>query len=229
MDTLDHFSSNLRRNSIGYQAPWTPEQLTAGLMQFKEMYGKFPTAHDVDAFDYLPSSRSIQRNYGGLVHLRKTLIPNETADYTRGSSRSDVARSAIKNGQEYESLFYTLLSGYFSEIAVHEHKVMRPGNVNCDFYIYITKNSGVVIDIFYSSSVRNLTNIINIKLKRYILVNEPTYLIVVGNSEITQIDIDSKMKNRKEPLPSHIQVISEAFFVQNVIPDLMARSEYSLR
>lgn len=197
-------------------------------MYFKEIHGRFPTSHDIDAFDYLPSSRSIQRNYGGLVNLRRKLIPDETSDFTRGNTRSAVARSSMRNGQEFESAFYAVLSSYFAEISVHEHKVIRPGNVNCDFYLYLTKSSGVVIDIFYSGSIRNLTNIINIKLKRYVLVAEPTYLVVVGNSEISQQDIDAKMKNRKEPLPSHIEVVTESYFTEYIIPYLRNNSDYAL-
>ena len=228
MAILDELKPKLRRNSVGYQHPWTSEQLTAGLLYFKEIHGRFPTAHDVDAFDFLPSSRSIQRSYGGLVHLRKTLIPDETSDFTRGDYRSKMAHHRIKNSQELEAGFYMMLIKHFAEIAVHEHKIIRPGNVSSDFFVYKTEKSGVVIDIFYADSIRNLASIINTKIKRYILVTQPTYLIVVGNSEITQHDIDLKMQNRKEPLPSHIQVVSENFFIEKTIPYLRDKSEYAL-
>lgn len=220
--------SNLRRNKNGYQSPWTSEQLSAGLEYFKELHGRYPTAHDVDAFDYLPSSRSIQRSYGGLVSLRKILLPNEVTDFTRGAHRSSAAREAIKNSQKFELGFYNVLTKNFAEIAIHEHKVIRPGGVNCDFYIYLKKDSGVVIDIFYAESLKNLVAIVNIKLKRYVLVKQPTYLVIVGNTQIEQSDIDEKVRNRKGALPSHIQLQSEKYFFETTLPFLISKSDYAL-
>lgn len=218
---------NLRKAVVGTQHSWTKEELKAGFAHFKELYKRYPTAHEIDAFPYLPSARSIQRTFGGLVNLRKELFPEEISDYTRGTHRSKMAKRTYQNGRDLELRFYEYLTNIFEEISVHEHKVIRPGDVNCDFYIYLNSNEGIIIDIFYADSILNLINVVNLKLKRYALVIPETYLVVVGNAAITQQLINTKAQNRKIPLPPHVTVVSTEYFDKGIIPSLKLRSEYS--
>lgn len=64
-------------------------------------FGRYPTAHDIDLYPYLPSSRQIQRRFGGLPELRKQLGIQIT-DYTRGRTRSNKAAIIGKRGLNYE-------------------------------------------------------------------------------------------------------------------------------
>jgi hypothetical protein len=222
------YNSALRENKNGSQEAWSKDELLAGLHHFYQLNGRFPTAHEIDAFKYLPSSRSIQRAYGGLVKLRSELLPTEIANFTKGAYRSLTAKRTFANGRAYEREFYGYLIGQFKEIAVHEHKLIRPGDVSCDFFIYMSDSSGVVVDIFYAESVLNLVNVVNIKLKRYQLINQETFLVVVGNDSITQDLIDLKSQNRQLPLPPHIHVVSETYFKSEVVPNLKPRSAFGI-
>jgi hypothetical protein len=218
--------TSLRKSGLG-QSVWTKDELRAGFTEFRKLHSRYPTAHEIDAFPYLPSARSIQRTFGGLVNIRKELFPKEISNYTKGSHRSGVAKKTFANGRTLEKAFYEYLVGKFEEIAIHEHKLIRPGDVSSDFYIYLNSTDGIVIDIFYADSLLNLINVVNIKLRRYSLITPPTYLVVVGNPLITQEEIATKVANRKVPLPSHISITSESYFKQSVIPDLRKQSEYS--
>ncbi len=218
---MDH----LRRAAIG-QRVWTKDQIKAGFLSFYALHGRYPTSHEIDAYPHLPSARSLQRSFGGLVAVRKELFPQEISNYTLGTHRSAVAKKTFHQGRDYEIAFYKYLTGVFQDIAVHEHKVIRPGNVSCDFYVYLNENEGIVIDIFYADSIINLINVVNIKLRRYALISPPTYLVVVGNEAITQSEIDKKMSNRKTPLPEHISVVSEHHFKAIVAEDLLRRSHF---
>lgn len=219
---------NLRQNKAGHQLPWTKEELLSGLNYFKELNGHFPSSHEIDDFQYLPSARSIQRAHGGLVNLRKELIPLEHSNLTTGAYRSSVAKLMFADGRKYEEKFYKYLINHFEEISVHEHKLIRPGGVSCDFFIYLTENDGIVIDIFYAFNMRNLINIVNIKLKRYSLVEQETYLVVVGNPDIEKEALFQKMEARRVPLPSHIRVVSEDHFNEEILQDIKNRSQYTL-
>jgi len=216
-----------RKATTGTQDSWTIEQLRAVFNHFKELNNRYPTAHEIDAFPYLPSARSIQRTFGGLVNVRKELFPKEIANFTTGIHRSGVAKQTYTNGRNLEEQFYNYLTSEFSEIAVHEHKVIRQGYVNCDFYIYLGEDTGIVIDIFYAESIINLINVVNIKLKRYSLIIPETYLVIVGNPSITQQAIDIKIQNRKLPIPSHIKLVSEDYFKKQIALDIKKRSDYS--
>lgn len=219
--------ADLRKNKVGNQSPWTDGELLAGFSRYFELYGKYPSAHEVDTFEYLPSSRSIQRSYGGLQQLRKRLIPDGIENYTKGEYRKAVASQTFATGRALEALFYGYLTTIFKEVAIHEHKLIRPGDVSCDFYIYTSEHEGVITDVFYADNIINLVNIINIKLKRYVLVDEETYLIVVGNESIDQKMVDSKTYNRQKPLPSHIHVVTEQHFKDSIIPTIRMKSGFN--
>lgn len=227
-DVRKMYTFGLRENKNGNYGVWSKDELLAGFRYFYELNGRFPTAHEIDAFKYLPSSRSIQRTYGGLVKLRSELLPTETANFTKGSQRSLTAKRTFANGRTYEREFYEYLTNQFEEIAVHEHKLIRPGDVSCDFFIYLTENSGAVVDIFYAESMLNLVNIVNIKLRRYKLITPETYLVAVGNEVLTQGAIDAKVRNRLIPLPAHIHVVSESHFKSAIIPMLRSLGRFTI-
>ena len=50
---------------------WTKENILNGLRKFFDDTGRYPTATEIDQNEYLPSSRQIQRAFGGLRNLRK--------------------------------------------------------------------------------------------------------------------------------------------------------------
>lgn len=218
--------SILRKNKAGNQSQWTDTELLSGLKYFYEQYGHFPTAGEVDTFPYLPSARSIQRTHGGLVGLRKRLLPNEHHDFTRGSYRSDKAREGDKRARAYEEEFHTLLTAHFEEISIHEHRIIRPGNVASDFFIYLNEKNGIVIDLFYAQDLKTLGKIVTIKLKRYATLPYETYFILVGNPSLSNQSIQNLMANRTNPLPSHISVITENSFKTSYISSLSNRSKY---
>ncbi|MES2971937.1 MAG: hypothetical protein V4702_06475 [Patescibacteria group bacterium] len=59
--------SNLVRSSrTRPKGIWTIEEIKAGFEAFVKDYGRYPTALEIDAYEFLPSSRSLQRSYGGL-------------------------------------------------------------------------------------------------------------------------------------------------------------------
>jgi hypothetical protein len=221
-----HQMEGLRKFTNGAQVPWTKQEILAGLNFFYQQKGRYPTANEIDQFEYLPSSRSIQRTHGGLVSLRKELIPNAISDYTAGEYRKAKAQEADKRAKKYEEEFYDALSTHFRPIAIHEHKIIRPGNIASDFFIYLTELEGIVIDLFYAQDMRSLINIVNIKLKRYINLPYDVYFVLVGNPQILEKELVLRMANRSIPLPMNIKVVTEDTFKSNVIPELKTHSIY---
>ncbi|HMS31488.1 MAG TPA: hypothetical protein PJ984_03780 [Candidatus Saccharibacteria bacterium] len=220
---------DLRIYSKGHQAVWTKSQLKCGFLKFYDEFKRFPTAHEIDAYKYLPSARSIQRSYGGLVALRKEILPLGThLDHTKGLYRSNKAREAGNRSQASEEDFYNKLANVFEEIAIHEHKIIRPGGVASDFFIYLTPDSGVVIDIFYAQDLRTLGSIVNIKLKRYSSLPFEIYFVCCDNPIINNRQITSLMLNRRVALPDHIKVVNDEEFFRNTVADIARRSYYVL-
>lgn len=209
---------NLQKKKLGFHAngqTWSLYNIKDGLEYFKELHGAYPTSKEIDDFDCLPSARSIQRTFGGLVKVRKQLELDGPLDYTRGKTRSAKAQEADKRAKVYEEKFFNFLSGHFGEMRVHEHKVVRPGDVSCDFFLYTTMNEGVVLDLFYAADIINVSKVINIKYRKYLEVKFPVLFIVVGNDKISQNAIDRMIENRKIPLPDFMKAMSEEYFKAN--------------
>jgi hypothetical protein len=131
-------STSLRVSKSGDQLAWTKQEILASLQHFYKLYNRYPTALEIDRFEYLPSSRSIQRSFGGLVALRKELIPDSHSNFTQGAYRSSIAKETWHRAVKYEEEFYNFLCSHFDPVAIHEHKIMRPGNVASDYFIYPT-------------------------------------------------------------------------------------------
>jgi hypothetical protein len=185
--------SNLRRRSEFSSDNWTVENLKDGLQYFFDQNKRYPTVKEVDVFEYLPTSRTIQRSFGGMVELRKILGLNTPLNHTSGETSANVAREADNRAKQYEEKLYFELITKIPEVRVHEHKIIRPGNTAADFFIYRTDTDGIVIDLFYAMDMHSLAGIINIKMKKYLDVKHPVYFVLVGNFQISQYEIDEKV------------------------------------
>lgn len=209
---------NLKQRKLVAPYPdevWSLENIKDGLEYFKELNGRYPTSREVDNFDYLPSARTIQRSHGGMVQIRKKLNLSGPHQFSKGETRSLKAREADKRAQGYEKEFFYFLSSKLPEINIHEHKIIRPGDVACDFFIYTTQTEGMILDLFYAADIINAAKIINIKYKKYLGVKFPVIFIVVGNENIEQAKLDQMMKNRKIALPKWMTTITENYFKLN--------------
>ncbi|MBI2589366.1 hypothetical protein HYW35_04165 [Candidatus Saccharibacteria bacterium] len=219
----------LRVARNGYQeSAWTKSEILAGLERFFELNNRYPTSREIDKFEFLPSSRSLQRQFGGLVALRKELIPASHADFTRGSFRSNVASETWHRATKYEEEFFNFLQFHFQPFAIHEHKIIRPGNVSSDYYIYLSEKEGVIIDLFYAAHLHSLMGVVNIKLKRYIDLPFTTYLVLVGNHELGLQALLDVMGRRKVSLPENILVDTETHFKESTVFELKQRSKFSI-
>lgn len=204
-----------KTKSSNKKGKWTLEDIKVGIEYFFKTYGRYPTSHEFDQVEYLPTSRTIQRSHGGLEKIRKTLNLSSTFSYTKGEYRSKKAKAMYSNAIQYEKEFYKFLISKIPEVRVHEHKIIRPGNVCCDFFIYknsISSFGGIVIDIFYAENLRNLMAIIRIKLKRYSSLPFEVYFVLVGNNAIEQASIDFTVNNKKNSIPTHIKIMREDSF-----------------
>src|SRR5579872_7439685 len=145
---------NLKKNTKGFQKEkWTIENIKDGLEYFNELNGRYPSSMEIDSFEYLPTRRMIERNFGGIVNLRKTLNLQGSSDFTKGEVRSAMAKKAFIRAQDYERDFYFYLIKKIPEVRVHEHKIIRPGDTASDFFIYTSSNKGIMIDLFYAQDI----------------------------------------------------------------------------
>ncbi len=211
-----------RKNKPNTRNVWNLENIKEGMEKYKIMYQKYPSTLDFDMVDFLPSSRLVQRNYRGIVKLKQLLHLDDVHDFTKGEYRSKVASAMYKNAVDQEEGFYNYLASKMPEIHIHEHKILRPGHICCDFFVYTSASHGFAIDIFYANDLFNLSRIITNKAKRYSTLGTlPVFFVLVGNSEINQEQVNIMVNNKKDKLLPSIRVYTDEFFKNYILEGLL--------
>lgn len=184
---------------------WTLDSIKEGFERFISENGRLPIAPEIDKLDYLPSSRQIQRRFGGLEKLRADLGYSET-HFGRGNFRSEITTRINIRGRRTEIELEEILKQKFGEIFVHTEKIFDDSKNRVDFYIY-SPSGNFGIDVFYTETMRDLQKNINLKIDKY--HNFPCQLFfVVGNDVFNQADLDECIVQKSKFLPSNIRLLT---------------------
>lgn len=184
---------------------WTVQKIKEGFERFEREYGRLPTAPEIDRLKYFPSSRQIQRKFGGLEKLREALGYKDT-NFGRGDYRSKITLRVNKKGREIELKLEKILRNRFNEVFVHTERVFDNSKNRVDFYIY-SPDGNFGIDVFYTDTIHDLQNNINLKIDKYLKFPNQLY-IVVANPNFAQEDLDKYSKEKRKPLPANIAVFT---------------------
>lgn len=199
----------LRKARLGRQeGEWTKDQVIAGLLKFYEEHGRFPKVEECDSYAYLPSGRSIQRSFGGLLKLRQELGIAE--NYHQGAYRTDLSRMINERGRRSEEAIGEYLVGLFGEVAVHRESPVPGTKERLDFIVY-HRDGKFGIDVFYPANLRNLQKIINIKEKKYRSFYDKLFFVSL-NPAVVQEAIDGIISHKKNLLQKSNFVVTEVEF-----------------
>jgi len=145
---------------------WTIERLKVAFDRYISEHGRLPMAPEVDQTEYLPSSRQIQRKFGGLKALRE-LLGYEDTDFGSGKSRSSIATRGNLRAKEAERELEQELAQIFGEPYVHSEKYYGPGRNRADFIVY-TQDGHFGIDVFTTETKHDLQKNVAIKVDKYL-------------------------------------------------------------
>ncbi len=187
------------------KAKWTKEKIKEGFEKFFKDNGRLPIAPEIDRLNYLPSSRQIQRKFGGLEKLREVLGYKET-NFGRGAYRSKLAYKANKTGRETELKLEKILRLKFNEVFVHTERIFDDSKNRVDFYIY-SPSGNFGIDVFYTNTMQDLQKNINIKINKYPKFPGELYL-VVANPIFNQNKLNSYSERKKKILPPNTKILT---------------------
>ncbi len=204
--------------------PWSNESLLDGFKKFFDENGRYPTAEEIDAYEFLPSARQIQRAFGGLRNLRKSL-GLEIEDYGRGVNRSKIVFEANKRGGIGEKETEEILINHFGECFAHvekplykyikpESKLRKDSKCRVDFLVY-AQNYTFCVDVFYTNTLCTLIANINVKSKKYQDLAIDVYLVSL-NENITDNSIGLYLSHRITKLDQNIKVINKGSFFQKI-------------
>ncbi len=184
---------------------WTTEKIKEGFERFFHEHSRLPIAPEIDRLDYLPSSRQIQRKFGGLEKLR-TILGYKDTNFGRGTFRSNIASRANKKGRAVEIELEKVLHEKFHEVFVHTERIFDDSKNRVDFYVY-SPDGNFGIDIFYTETMRDLQKNINIKIDKYQKFPHQLFL-VVGNENFGQKELDERMSSKRKALPQSTTTIT---------------------
>jgi hypothetical protein len=181
---------------LDYVVPvtWPLEQIKDGFDRFIKEHGRLPTAYEVDDTPYLPSSRQIQRRFGGLNKLRQELGYGDI-HFGKGEHRGDRSRSTGLRGSAAEDELEKLLVARFGELFVQSEKRFGNNRNRIDFVIY-AKDALIGIDVFATDEKRTIVKNVAIKIPKYksFPADVPLYF-VVWSEQISDVEIESAVAN----------------------------------
>lgn len=201
---------NLRIQKSGNQKPWKLEELRAGFENFYTNNKHYPTAPEIDASPYLPSARTIERSFGGLVELRKALGLNTQTDLREGVHSSKRARTINLQANKATREVSEYLVKRFGADSVHsEYSFFDDKRTRVDFFIK-DKSVGFCVEVLCPSGRRNLIGCINNKLARYQSqqMSQLPVIFLQMNKELDQELLDNVIKNKQKKLSAKQHLFS---------------------
>lgn len=204
---------DLRQVSTGGQKSWTKDEILAGVLQFMGEHSRFPKANEFDHCEYLPTARSIQRSFGGLIGLKQEL--GIADNYHKGEYRSNISRSINKRSLLVEKRLGEFLEAQFGVVCVHrERKISSENKERLDFVVFY-RGGEFGIDIFFADNEHNFKTCINVKQKKYKQFKHPLFFIS-ANPKIESKDIARIIDAKNFPLSKQIVVVTEGDFEMRV-------------
>ncbi len=194
----------LRKQKVGKQKPWTSDEIRTGLEHFFKEHARYPTALEIDAYPYLPSSRSIERRFDGLVSLRKELAIPDQFDFRSGAHSSSRAKTINTRAHALEKDVYKILCDRFGKEFVHrEYFFMDDKRSRADFFVYDAQD-GFCIDVFYPTTRHSLVGCLNSKLRKYTPDTMRQYPVIFlqMNEELEQGALDKLLTQKKKKISS---------------------------
>ncbi len=202
---------------------WTRDNLIDGFRKFFDEHQRYPMAHEIDHYQYLPSSRQIQRKYGGLIKLRQSL-GLEIDNYSAGSTRSKLSTNIGVRGSKAERELEQILTDYFGEYFVHVEKplyqfflphvdISKRYKQRADFFVY-SQPYRFCVDVFYARDLSTLKRIINIKEQKYSGLSIDIYLVNFNDlSDISDEGLIKFSNNKIRKLESNMKLMNKSQFI----------------
>lgn len=199
-----------------WHVAWSVDNIIEGFKLFQKENGHWPMSHEIDRCPYLPNINTIQRNFGGIIEIRKHLGLTEI-DFRTGSYRSNVSKNVGLRGFVTEEKLRTTLVKLFLEPFVHTQSrvLVRGININVDFVVY-HKSGKFAVDVFYPDieKIRFTNNIVQ-KYRTYKYFPYLIYLCV-ANEGISQDDLLRNTQTAKISRNPNAKLITQHDFLEEV-------------
>lgn len=165
---------------------------------------------DVNRCEYLPSVKTLERNFGGIVGIREKLgLPD--ASLNRGVIRSETARRIGNRGfQAEQQLYHELVDRYHEAFVHYQARIALGGygaSLNVDFLVYC-RSGKFAADVFFpDEDVAHYSNNMSVKARAY--RNFPfTLFCIIANPKINREMLEKRVTSAKEKYNSNLRFIT---------------------
>lgn len=200
-----------------FHVSWTLNNILEGFKLFHKQHGRWPIGIDLRSCPYLPNAKTLERNFGGIVAIRKELGVAEP-HFNAGSRRSNRATSLWTRGFELEEEIYTILVKRFHEPFVHNQGRVNLGEGKigrADFIVYHNRGK-FIVDVFFSDTEYSRFAInMAVKTKTYNHIDHAIFL-VIGNPDISKQNIDRYLSSTKSPINLNLNFLTKQDFINTV-------------
>lgn len=189
-------------------------------LQLKECFEKFfkennhyPTIQEIARCDYFPTTRKIQRRYGGVKVFRAKYNLGQI-DFTKGEYRSRIVKDFNVKGHIEENKIFDLLVQRYGREKVHrEYLITDDRRHRADFYVFAKKH--FVVECFYPKDFHSFSGCLFMKIKKYTQAEYKVPVILLQlNDLIPPERIKSFVTNRKNPLPKPMVMMCRPEFIE---------------
>ncbi|RJQ37598.1 hypothetical protein C4552_00340 [Candidatus Parcubacteria bacterium] len=189
---------------------WDDNRIREGFVRFFSEFGRYPTVLDIDSYDYLPSSKQLQRKYGGVKKLRE-LLGLDITDFTSGEVRSQMVSRIGKRALKVENDVRNKLIAHFGEFFVHEQRPHKlDSRSRLDFFVY-HRDGEFGVDVFYAENRHSFVGCINQKERMYRDTKIEVFL-VYESEKVGPDDVDEFLMHKKHRLAAQLKITDSINF-----------------
>lgn len=193
---------------------WSDTRILAGFERFFKEFGRYPTAQEINTYEHLPRTRTLQRSgRNGITAVREAFgLP--ITDYRKGAIRREVSLRISQRGLDEERSLGRLLEARFGKHFVHGQKPIGTRRRRVDFHVYAVGYE-FDVDIFFPKDYDSFIRCLTIKMRGLEQLSHDLFF-VAANPEITDDMARNYIDRRKTPLDPHIHILSYQSFLERI-------------
>ncbi len=193
---------------------WSSQRIHEALVRFTQLHGRYPTAHEIDDHPDFPSSKHIQRRFGGLIRIRQALGVFPEPNLTKASKTGSQIDATIERTQVGKARIVNALATRIAKGTAHMDVTLTDDQrTRVDFRV--GHRTGVtLVTVVAPKDRRTLLGCLKSKEMTYSQIGLAQYAVIIVVLGISSGELDIVRSRRKRPTPKHIRIMSEEGFEQ---------------
>jgi hypothetical protein len=188
---------------------WTKERVLQALRIYVDTHGRYPSAHEIDDHPHFPSSKHIQRQFGGLVALRKELGILPHNDLTKSTPNQErLGATKHRYDEAHGRLGAILATALAKGTAEADTTLTDDHRTKMEFRVMHATGVTLVTMVAPKDS-RTLIGCLRSKERTCTQIGLSGNHIIIVAANTSREELSTIMKRRTRKLAKHIRIMSE--------------------